>query len=196
MAICIIPARGGSRRIPRKNIRDFHGKPIIAYSIMAAQDSELFDRVIVSTDDPEIASVSGLYGAYLHQRSPERSVDEVGTQDVVKEVLENFKVSGMDLVCCLYPCSPFVTSSILIDAANSMWMGYVVSVYAHRIEDCGNFYMGRAMDFLSGEPLSSKKTVLFPLKDAIDINTEDDWKLAEEMYERINGDQRDGVVYG
>lgn len=118
-SICIIPARGGSRRIPRKNIREFCGKPIIAYSIEAALGSGLFDEVMVSTDDDEIAEVAQRFGADVpFMRSSETSGDMATTADVLLEVLERFESIGktFDVVCCLYATAPFVTAGKLCEA--------------------------------------------------------------------------------
>jgi len=110
--ICIIPARGGSKRIPRKNIKDFLGKPILAYSIETALKSQLFDSVLVSTDDEEIASIAKKYGASVpFLRSAKNSGDTATTFDVLKEVLEHFAV--VEYGCCIYPCAPFVSSELL-----------------------------------------------------------------------------------
>lgn len=110
--LCIIPARGGSKRIPRKNIKEFLGKPIIAYSIEAALDSNLFNEVMVSTDDDEIAQIALQYGAKVpFKRSEEKSNDHASTYDVIEEVISvyNKRGIGFDNACCLYPCAPFVT---------------------------------------------------------------------------------------
>jgi N-acylneuraminate cytidylyltransferase len=111
MKIAVIPARGGSKRIPRKNIRPFAGKPIIAWSIGAALESGLFDRVIVSTDDEEIAEVSRQYGAetpFLRPR--ELADDHTGTNAVVKHALGWLMDAGtpVDYACCIYATAPFV----------------------------------------------------------------------------------------
>lgn len=114
--ICIIPARGGSKRIPRKNIKDFLGKPIIAYSIETAISSGLFDEVMVSTDDKEIAEVAMNYGAKVpFLRSSKSSDDFATTSDVLEEVLLELSSRGRDFnkACCLYPTAPFVTSDSL-----------------------------------------------------------------------------------
>lgn len=111
-SLCIITARGGSTRIPRKNIREFCGKPIIAYSIQAALDSGLFDEVMVSTDDQEIADIAISYGAKVpFMRSEATSTSFATTKAVLVEVINEYKKRGMefDLMCCLYPCAPFVT---------------------------------------------------------------------------------------
>jgi|TARA_B110000908_G_scaffold98239_1_gene115979 N-acylneuraminate cytidylyltransferase len=114
--ICIIPARGGSKRIPRKNIKEFLGKPIIAYSIQAAIDSNLFDEVMVSTDDPEIAEIAKKLGASVpFMRSSKNSNDFATTYDVIEEVILEYKKINQefDTLCCLYSCAPFVTSKTL-----------------------------------------------------------------------------------
>jgi N-acylneuraminate cytidylyltransferase len=110
--IAIITARGGSKRIPRKNIKDFLGKPIIAYSIEAALQSGIFDEVMVSTDDVEIAEVAQKCGAKVpFLRSAKNSDDFATTVDVLIEVLENYEQLGQKFqyACCLYPTAPFVT---------------------------------------------------------------------------------------
>lgn len=114
--IAIIPARGGSKRIPKKNIKFFFGKPIIAYSIEVALQSGLFNTVMVSTDDKEIAEVAKKYGAQVpFFRSPEKSDDFTGTAEVLVEVLNEYKKKGMmfEQGCCIYPTAPFVTTQLL-----------------------------------------------------------------------------------
>lgn len=115
--IAIIPARGGSKRIPRKNIKEFLGKPIIAYSIEAALKCSLFDEVMVSTDDEEIAQVAKRYGARVpFMRSAENADDYATTIDVLLEVLaqySEFEGKIFDYGCCIYPTAPFTTSEVL-----------------------------------------------------------------------------------
>lgn len=109
--VAIIPARGGSKRIPRKNIKLFHGKPIIAYSIEAAIQSGLFDRVIVSTDDAEIAAVSEQYGAKVPFFRPKPLSDDfTGTHAVVDHALSWIEQQGgkVNYACCIYATSPFL----------------------------------------------------------------------------------------
>lgn len=111
-SIAIITARGGSKRIPKKNIKDFLGKPIIAYSIIAALESKLFDEVMVSTDDMQIAEISKSLGAKVpFMRSKGNSNDYAGTSDVILEVLDKYKKNGniFDYCCCIYPTAPFIT---------------------------------------------------------------------------------------
>lgn len=120
--LAIIPARGGSKRIPRKNIKSFLGKPIIAYSIETALNSNLFDEVMVSTDDDEIAEVAIQYGAKVpFLRSKKNSDDFATTFDVIKEVVEFYQKNGKKIksACCIYPTAPFITSKIL-ERANDL----------------------------------------------------------------------------
>ncbi|MEE3392294.1 MAG: pseudaminic acid cytidylyltransferase [Lachnospiraceae bacterium] len=117
--IAIITARGGSKRIPKKNIRDFCGRPIIAYSIEAAVNSGIFDEVMVSTDSEEIADISRKYGAKVpFMRSEKTAGDFATTADVIFEVLNEYKKLGMafDWMACLYPTAPFVTAEKLKEA--------------------------------------------------------------------------------
>lgn len=119
--IAIIPARGGSKRIPRKNIKYFCGKPIIAYSIEAALKSNLFDKVLVSTDDKEIAEISIKLGAQVpFLRSKESSDDFSSTFDVLQEVLGELKISNevYDYICCIYPCAPLISIENLLLSYN------------------------------------------------------------------------------
>lgn len=117
--IAIITARGGSKRIPRKNIKEFCGKPILAYSIEAARESGLFDTVMVSTDDEEIAGIARQYGAQVpFYRSEKTANDFATTNDVLLEVLAEYEKRGerFEIGCCLYPTAPFVTARKLQDA--------------------------------------------------------------------------------
>lgn len=111
--IAIIPARGGSKRIPRKNIKEFCGKPILAYSIEAALKTKLFDEVMVSTDDSEIAEIAKTYGASVpFLRSKETANDFAILKDVLNEVLSEYMKLGKEFneVCCILPTAPLVES--------------------------------------------------------------------------------------
>ena len=117
--IAIIPARGGSKRIPKKNIKEFCGKPIIAYSIEAALASELFEEVMVSTDDDAIASMALQYGAKVPFKRSEKNADDYSTTfDVLKEVLLQYKKTNQSFTygCCIYPTAPFINSALLHEA--------------------------------------------------------------------------------
>ncbi|MBK78268.1 MAG: pseudaminic acid cytidylyltransferase [Flavobacteriaceae bacterium] len=118
-SIAIIIARGGSKRIFRKNIKLFLGKPIISYSISAALNSKIFDEIMVSTDDNEIAQISKENGAKIpFMRSSKNSTDLSTTADVITEVLDSYKKIGITPIyaCCIYPTAPFLDQSILIKA--------------------------------------------------------------------------------
>ena len=117
--IAIITARGGSKRIPKKNIKDFLGKPIMAYSIEAALRSDIFDEVMVSTDSVEIAEIAKKYGASVpFMRSEATSNDFADTSDVLLEVLSRYKDLGKDYkeFCCIYPTAPFITPEKLAES--------------------------------------------------------------------------------
>jgi len=221
-SVCIITARGGSKRIPKKNIRDFCGKPVIAYSIEAAAGSGCFDEVMVSTDSEEIAEISKSYGAKIpFMRSLKTSSDYAVTADVLGEVLERYKKDGriFDIFACIYPTAPFITSTELIDAMKKMMDRDVDSVvpvvsysfppqrgfaerngflkYVHPeyektrsqdleeiYHDAGQYYFCRTGQFLK------YRTIILPHTAAVvksellvqDIDTEEDWKLAEMKY--------------
>lgn len=118
-AICIIPARGGSKRLPRKNIRPFLGKPILAYPIQTALRSGQFDEVMVSTDDDEIAEIARRFGAKVpFLRSPDTSGDHAIIAEVLAETLRRYSGTGasFDLACCLLPTSPLVRQVDLLSA--------------------------------------------------------------------------------
>jgi pseudaminic acid cytidylyltransferase len=123
MRVAIIPARGGSKRIPRKNIKNFCGKPMIAYSIEAAQQSKLFDRIIVSTDDDEIAAIAHSYGAEVPFIRPrELSDDYTATIPVIAHVIQKLKEKGtiIDSVCCIYATAPFIRHEDISTAYNAL----------------------------------------------------------------------------
>ena len=115
--ICVIPARGGSKRIPGKNIKDFLGKPLIAYSIEAALNSKVFSEVIVSTDDEMIANVAREFGASVpFFREASLSDDYATSTDVIKDAIRRVNSNFSD-VCCLYATAPLITAEILKEAA-------------------------------------------------------------------------------
>ena len=124
--LAVITARGGSKRIPRKNIKDFLGKPIIHYSIEAALKSGVFDTVMVSTEDEEIAQVAKAAGAEVpFLRSKDTADDHSTTADVLLEVLTEYEARGIhfDALCCIYPTAPFVTAEALQTAMKTLTEG-------------------------------------------------------------------------
>ncbi len=121
--LAMITARGGSKRIPRKNIKEFNGKPIMAYSIEAALKSGVFDEVMVSTDDEEIAEIAKKYGASVpFMRSEKTSNDFATTVDVIDEVINEYHNRGtdFDMFACIYPTAPFVTADRLKEAVEKL----------------------------------------------------------------------------
>ncbi|ERJ25168.1 pseudaminic acid cytidylyltransferase [Campylobacter concisus] len=134
--ICIIPARGGSKRIPGKNIKDFLGKPLIAYSIEAALNSKVFSEVIVSTDDEMIANVAREFGAIVpFFRDANLSDDYATSTDVIKDAIRRVKSSFSD-VCCLYATAPLITAEILKEAAGEF-----------KRQECKFLFSATAFDF-------------------------------------------------
>ena len=126
VCIAILPARAGSKRIPRKNIRDFCGKPIIEYSIKAALESQLFESVVVSSDDDRIGSIAAQAGAVYYRRHPASARDNSPMVDAVREVLNYQANRGevFDKVCMIYPCAPFLTGARLQEGYLHMTDGY------------------------------------------------------------------------
>ena len=132
-AVAIIPARGGSKRIPRKNIKEFHGKPMIAYSIQVALESKLFEKVIVSTEDEEIATIAKSCGAEVpFIRPKELSDDFTGTGDVVAHALEYLQSKGerYDLVCTIYATAPLLQAKYLIEGYEALQNSTAVHAFS------------------------------------------------------------------
>lgn len=225
-AIAIITARGGSKRIPRKNIKDFLGQPIIKYAIDAALESKIFDTIMVSTDDEEIAGVARQCGADVpFMRSKETSNDSAGTADVLLEVIYQYLKMNIkfDNLCCIYPCVPFLNGSTLVNAF-SVFTGNNVDAlmpvvrYSYPIQrslrlnnnglleyqhpeyiksrtqdlepayhDVGMFYIIKTEVLLKEKSLVPPKTIAFVINEleAQDIDTPDDWAIAELKYKVI-----------
>ncbi|MDP3507625.1 MAG: pseudaminic acid cytidylyltransferase [Candidatus Melainabacteria bacterium] len=222
--IAIIPARGGSKRIPKKNIRPFNGKPIIAYSIEAALQAACFDSVVVSTDETEIADVATAYGASMpFLRSPENSNDHAGLADVALEVLERYEkeVAPVEKICLILATAPFISGEHIkagykalvesgMDAAlpvvrfsYSPQRGFRVDDqgrasmlhpehYASRSQDlepvfhdCGQFYWIKKETLLKEKRFFAANTaaIELPESEVQDIDTEEDWKVAELKFE-------------
>ena len=220
--IAIITARGGSKRIPKKNIKDFLGRPILLYVIDAALKAGLFDQVMVSTDDPVIAELAQKAGANVpFLRKPATSDDYATTSDVLLEVLERYRKMGLeyDYVCCLYPTAPFVTAAKLNQAFVRLTQSGATSLipvvrYDFPIQrsfkqeekrlvlnwpehlntrsqdlpeayhDAGQFYFTKTADFLRDKKLFTDFTIPFevPASEVQDIDTEEDWRMAEIKY--------------
>ena len=223
--LAIIPARGGSKRIPGKNIKDFLGKPIIAYSIETALASDLFDEVMVSTDDPEIAKIALKYNAKVpFTRSGATSNDYANLADVIIEVIENYKKQDVnfDNVCCILATAPFIDKDILSSSFNKLSTNNFESVFPvvkysfpiqrslhfnrDKIEmlwpenmntrsqdleetfhDAGLFYWIKTDAILEQRKLWTKNASAIVINDqmAQDIDTPEDWALAEVKYKLL-----------
>lgn len=225
--IAIIPARGGSKRIPRKNIRPFFGLPVIHYPIKICIESGLFDEVMVSTDDQEISEVAMRSGARVpFFRSVETSNDTATTAEVISEVLNSYLEMGMSFerFCCIYPVNPLLkmdhlrASERLLRNENVNGVqpvtrfsfppqravrvlegGRISWVYPEhattrsqdledQYHDVGQFYWWKTSRFLEEKLLVGKDThaYIIPESDVQDIDTEQDWKLAEDKYRYRN----------
>lgn len=225
--LAVITARGGSKRIPRKNIKEFCGKPIIAYSIQAALESGVFDEVMVSTDDEEIAEIAKECGAKVpFLRSEENSGDMAMTHEVVMEVLREYEEIGreFEMVCCIYPTAPFLTAERLkesMEIIKESQVDGVVPVVRYSFppqrcfviedgqvqykwpenrlkrsqdlepyyHDCGQFYLLRVKPFLEEKSMVLARTapLIMDEMEVQDIDTEEDWEIAEMKYRLICG---------
>lgn len=227
--LAIITARGGSKRIPRKNIKEFCGKPILWYSIEAAKTAGVFDEIMVSTDDEEIAQIARECGAVVpFYRSESTANDFASTDDVIMEVLKTYRERGeyFDEFCCIYPTAPFLTGERLKSAmellqeADSVMpvvpfsyppqRGLIVNKngYVERqfpeyatarsqdlqkiYHDCGQFYACRCDAFMAAGTTDVER--LLPLVmselEVQDIDTEEDWALAELKYKMLHSPER------
>lgn len=185
MRLAILPARGGSVRVPRKNIMEFRGQPMIAYPIQAALACGLFDTIIVTTDDDEIEDVSLKFGAMVIRREQDDGVK--GTQEVARDVLMRF--TNATEACVIYPCTPMLVPSDL-ERGHAVLQRqgalYAMSVHYDPLADAGCFYWGKADAFRVRAPLIDSHTVMVPMpaSRSIDINTQEDWARAESMYDQ------------
>lgn len=180
-------------RIPRKNIRDFYGRPIIAYSIETAIAAKLFDRIVVSTDDEEIAEVARRYGAEALQR-PDGYAD-AGTQDVAGVVIEQLsdEKSIPRHACVIYATCPMLNAGDLQagwQAMNDRYPTFAFAVGAEPLRDAGMFYWGDGWAFRAGVPLIGPRSAMVRIPEArvCDINLESDWLRAERMYADMKQD--------
>lgn len=171
MNIAIIPARGGSKRIPRKNIKNFYGKPMLAYAIMAAKESRVFEKIVVSTDDQEIAELAIIWGAEVpFQRPDELADDFTGTVPVIAHAIESLEALGWsaEYVCCIYPAVPFIRSNDIIEALNLLTFSnfnyiYPVVEYAHPVQRGMRMRSDGKMEFVTPENELSRTQDLEPV---------------------------------
>ena len=225
-AIAIIPARGGSKRIPRKNIKNFFDKPLIAYSIQTALESQLFEKVIISTDDAEIADIARIYGAEVPFIRPQELADDFsGTEDVISHTLDYLKSQGEEYLfaCTIYATAPLLQAKYLKEGLEKLKNSNAVHTFSattmpfpiqrtfkidtdgrcemftpehymsrsqdleEAYQDAGQFYWSRLNTF-SNKIMFGKDSipVILPRHLVQDIDTLEDWKRAEIMYEVIN----------
>ncbi|RAX54626.1 pseudaminic acid cytidylyltransferase [Helicobacter sp. 16-1353] len=218
MKIAIIPARGGSKRIKNKNIKDFCGKPIISYAIDSAINSNIFDRVIVSTNSKEIMDIAIECGAEVpNLRSESLSDDFATTLDVMSYEVKKLDLDDDTIVCCIYPTTPLLKPEFLrLGLEKIPKNAYCFSACAFNsnplrgffikdnklilldrkfefsrtqdIEamyyDAGQFYFGYAVNFANKQSIFSEDSTLVVLPEisVVDINTNDDWEIAEIKY--------------
>lgn len=227
MRIAVIPARGGSKRIPRKNIREFVGTPIIGWPIGVALESGLFDSVIVSTDDDEIAQISRSLGASVPFARPSNLSDDfTDTKSVVRHAISELglEIDFASQICCIYPTSVFVTPKHLEDGLvllNTEKCNFTFSItgidskvlrsfvkdadgklkmvfpqnFHQRTQDlpalycdAAQFYWGSVSAWQSDELIfgENSRGVLFDSSKVSDIDTDLDWRSAEEIFKLIN----------
>ncbi|CAB4223476.1 NeuA CMP-N-acetylneuraminic acid synthetase [uncultured Caudovirales phage] len=188
MRIAIIPARGGSTRIPRKNIKLFHGRPIIGYAIETAMASGLFDRIHVSSEDSEILNIATEYGAIPYQRPDSHADNNVGTQEVTRQAMEAMYPGQNNWVCCIYPCTPLLWPSDIAIGMSLLGNGFSMAVGREPLRDVGWLYWGLQERFRIRQPLIGDTTRLHVIDEerAIDINTMEDWHRAEQVYAELH----------
>ena len=227
-AIYIIPARGGSKRIPRKNIKNFCGKPMIYWAINNAIASNIARKVFVSTDDPYIADVSSSYGACVpFLRDESLADDHTPTIPVINDYIKRLQLAGevFTHVCCLYPTTPLLTPSLLSlsfkkhleEPANFKGFTFSACAYEHPIQrafyintnglskmyspeyyssrtqdlqesfyDSGQFYWASTSTWLnSNRMIDNGSPFIIPKSKVQDIDTEEDWNLAEEKFKML-----------
>lgn len=195
--VAIIPARGGSRRISGKNIRLFHGKPIIEYSIAAAKAAGFFSRIYVSTDSPAISSVAYRAGADVLWRPDNLAKDNVGTQAVMADALskivsDHLTIDPPAYACCIYATAPLMHHMDLISGYYQLRDSG--TPYVHPVgpnwQDAGQWYWGETPAFISGVSLDQAMLDPLPAERVCDINTEEDWARAEQLYANLIGGTR------
>lgn len=190
-AIAIIPARGGSRRIPGKNIKVFAGRPILEYSIETARDSGLFEQIYVSTDDQTTADVALQAGVQVINRTKGLEHDHVGTQAVMQDAVSIVCPSLSGVACCIYPTAPMMTAQDLQRGRRELTpdKAYAMSVGTQPLHDPGQFYWGWVWAFAEDVPLIGPNTVMIPIAPGrcCDINEPADWIRAEKMYRALQG---------
>ena len=228
MNLCVIPARGGSKRIPRKNIKNFCKKPLISYSIETAKKSEIFEKIVVSTDDEEIAEISKNYSAEILYRPKELADDYTGSIDVFEHAIDKLnKNNEFKYACMIYPTAPFLQVEYLkrgleeLKNSNAcysfaattydfpIWRGFEIiegkakMIFPEYMEkrsqdlkeayhDAGQFYW-KKLNCSQKFHFNGSIPIIIPRYLTQDIDTMEDFKLAEIMYKVL---QKDGYIKG
>lgn len=226
-AVAIIPARGGSKRIPKKNIREFWGRPMIGWPIARALESGVFSRVVVSTDDADIARVAAKQGAEIpFQRDPSLADDITGTTEVVRDAIQRLDLPEETVVCCLYATAVFVTAEDLQDGlarlrSSSLDWVFMAGQYRTPIQrayhmkgtgmvpveplnmpkrsqdlptcyfDAGQAYFAKASrwNMPDARVWDGAEAIVLPDERCVDVDTEDDWRRAERLFEMCFSDE-------
>lgn len=184
--IALIPARGGSVRVPKKNVREFRGRPIIEYSIDCAKRTGLFDDIWVTTDDTEVERIAIANGCKVYRRPKDDGTR--GTQEVAAEVL--MSLTDVDECCVIYATCPLIVPADIHRCAAVLKKAgalYAMTVQTEPLADAGAIYFGNATAFRINAPLIAEHTVFVPMPSnrVCDVNTEDDWRKAEQMYDAL-----------
>ena len=193
--VAVIPARGGSSRVPRKNILPFAGKPMIAHPIETARASGLFSEIYVSTEDDEISAIARKHGARIIRRPPALALNEIGTQQVMQHAMQFLNLRLETEVCCIYATTPLLVAVDLKKARALLdeKCHYVIAVEdGPDLKDIGWFYYGRARYFAANTLLWGEGTRMYRVEKcrAIDINTIADVAAAEAAYRAAHKNRR------
>jgi CMP-N,N'-diacetyllegionaminic acid synthase len=186
----VIPARGNSKRIPNKNIRPLHGSPLIAYTIRAAQDSELLTTWVVSTESQAIRDVALSYGAYVVRRPEELAADDATTDDVLLHALEWMGADTFDMVVCLHPTSPIRDPKHIDQAIDILWSSDAPSLAS--VEYSKRSYRHNASIYAVKTPFTKRyndQTIPFLMdkRHSLDIDEEAEWQIAELWLKNSSG---------
>ena len=184
----IIPARGGSRRIPKKNIIDFLGKPLIAYSIEIARASAVFEKIYVSTENYDIAEIAETYGAEVAWRDVQMCVDNVGTYRVMRADVLRLKLPPESIACCIYATAPLMSATDLKYGLEALARGkHAIAIGRDPLRDAAQFYYSRVEALTSYIAYWDIDTVPVPIEEEriCDINVMEDLERAKIMFGRL-----------
>ena len=209
--VCVIPARGGSKRILRKNLKEFCGKPILSYSLSNAKKSGIFQNIVVSSEDAEILEFAKKAGVSTFERPKELSDDYTGTRAVIVNAIESLGIPKETFVCCLYATAPLLDFRILREAfevaqsrAQDCFRAFIIAQGRNQMlfreyftkrsqdlekvyHDAGQFYFARAGVWQERENIfEDSVSFLLPQARVADIDTMEDWNLAELKFKQLS----------